>query len=204
MRRIKVCRSCDYKTKGVNSSPYKPNIIKIRQARHHPHSIWSKLHFLLEKLKHRNQCSKSSIKNSSIPLLPNVPGGIHENSRDATLDSFCQVDQRWIPPDLHQYIHDRNLNNPSNHLTTKSQTSLVKTQWRHRWASVSIARSQRGQIGLQGQFFCKSMSAVWILYWINNQANKWCFPSACAFQIALALKVVKDPMICIFYADLAE
>jgi hypothetical protein len=76
-----------------------------------------------------------------------------------------------------------------------AQTSLVKTQCKHRCAASSKSWSHRAQTGLQGQFRAANLSAVKILLWTNSQAKNLCFPSACAFHTELPTKVLWAPFV---------
>jgi hypothetical protein len=55
------------------------------------------------------------------------------------------------------------------------------------------AIGHKAHTGLQGQFLSSSLSIVSIMHWIKSQAKSWCFPSVCALQIALELKVQNIP-----------
>lgn len=66
-------------------------------------------------------------------------------------------------------------------LLTRFHTSLANG---HKWKAVSGSWSHNGQMGLQGQFLTRSLSAVVSTFaWTSSHAKNFSFPSACALQI---------------------
>ena len=158
----------------------------------------SDLHFQFDQIKNSDRQQWWTMKNSTVSLIPNIPGRVDWNRRRLSPVESASTLHLRVPPILEQTTWMR----PSVHCPTRNQTSWAKQQCKQRWAGVSGSWLQREHKGSHAIPLASRLSAVCIFPWTNNQAKKRCFPSALACQIAEESKVQNDPANWMSYADL--